>query len=124
MSNAYRLIIVFVCVVLSSCVQQINEERVDWHRGARYGRVLEMVTAQEGDLAAHDCLGANKPSESSQQFARVHYRGSRLPHNVVALVPYGLDLRPGDEVELWPSECSEGRMARVGRKLLPAAQAN
>jgi hypothetical protein len=101
--------------LLSSCAQPLGNGPVDWDHGARRGRVLDTLDADAAAPAVRDCTGA----AAQGRYARVRYRGSRLHHTVVAALPDGVDVRTGDEVELWPAACAEGRLARVERVLPP-----
>lgn len=110
-----------VCALLAACAQPVNSDRVDWDRGARYGRVLEVLAPQAAEAEARACLGPDRPLPAGQRYVRVRYRATRLHHKVVATVDDGLSLRAGDEVELWPEDCGAGRLARIGRVLPPSA---
>jgi len=107
-----------LCALLSACVGPVANERVDWAHGASYGRVLERLTPQAAAGEVQACLGA-APAPAGAAYAMIRYRRTRLHHNVVALVPDGLALRVGDEVELWPADCAHGRLAHVERVLPP-----
>jgi len=101
--------------LLSSCAQPLGNGPVDWDHGARRGRVLETLDAGTAAAAVQACTGAG----AQGRFAKVRYRGSRLHHTVVAALPDDVDVRSGDEVELRPAACAEGRLARVERVLPP-----
>jgi hypothetical protein len=92
---------------------------VDWDHGARRGRVLATLDAGAAASAVQACTGA----AAQGHYATVRYRGSRLHHTVVAALPEGVDVRTGDEVELWPAACAEGRLARVERVLAARTEA-
>lgn len=104
--------------LLAACAQPVGNERVDWDHGARHGRVLETLAPQEAAAQARACLGARALPDGAQ-FVTVRYRLNRLHRNVVAAAPAGLALHPGDEVEMWPEDCDQGRPARVERVLPP-----
>lgn len=110
-----------VCGLLSACSQPINNERVDWDHGARFGRVLELATPQMAQAEARACLGESALVRPSAAYVRVRYRTGRMHRIVIAAVPDGLALHAGDEVELWPADCGAGHMARVERVLAPVA---
>lgn len=107
-----------LCALLSACVGPVPNERVDWGHGASYGRVLELLTPQAAAAHVQACLGSVQVPAGAA-YAMIRYRRTRLHHNIVAVVPDGLALRVGDEVELWPEDCGKGRMAHVGRVLPP-----
>jgi len=105
-----------LCLLLSSCAQPLGNGPVDWDHGARRGRVLATLDAGAAASAVQACV----PGAALQaRYAMVRYRGSRLHHNVVAALPEGVDVATGDQVELWPARCDEGRLARVERVLPP-----
>jgi hypothetical protein len=101
--------------LLSSCAQPLGNGPVDWDHGARRGRVLATLDADAAAPAVQACAGAM----AQGRYAQVRYRGARLHHTVVAALPEGVDVRTGDEVELRPPACAEGRLARVERVLPP-----
>jgi hypothetical protein len=107
-----------VGALLSACVGPVPNERVDWGHGASYGRVLELLTPQAAAAHVQACLGS-VPAPAGAAYAMIRYRRTRLHHNIVAVVPDGLALRVGDEVELWPEDCAQHRPAQVGRVLPP-----
>lgn len=104
------------CGVLTSCAPTLGHGPIDWEHGARRARVLALSTPEAGAAAAHAC-GAQAPPDA--HYVQVRYRHARLYRNVVALLPADLAARPGDEVELRPGDCDEGRLARVERVLPP-----
>jgi hypothetical protein len=105
-----------LCLLLPSCAQPLGNGPVDWDHGARRGRVLETLDAGAAAFLVQACA----PGTALQaRYAKVRYRGSRLHHTVVATLPDGVDVGTGDEVELWPARCDEGRLARVERVLPP-----
>jgi hypothetical protein len=112
-----------VCILLSSCAQPLGKGPVDWEHGARRGRVLELLTPDAAWSVVQACAPQADGADAPQRFAKVRYRGTRLHHTVVAALPGNVEAHVGDEVELWPANCSEKRMARVERVLAePAAR--
>lgn len=107
-----------LCALLSACVGPIGNERVDWAHGARHGRVLALLTPQAAAPDVQACLGTGAVL-ADMLYVKLRYRGTRLHHTIVTVVPAGLALRPGDEVELRPGDCAQGRLARIERVLPP-----
>lgn len=107
-----------VCSLLSSCAQPLGKGTVDWDHGARRGHVLEVLTADAALSAVQACTAPVDGADTPRRFAKVRYRGTRQHHTVVATLPDNVDAHMGDEVELWPADCSEKRMARVERVLV------
>ncbi|WP_075794766.1 hypothetical protein [Massilia putida] len=105
-----------LCLLLSSCAQPLGNGPVDWDHGARRGRVLEMLDAGAAASLVQACVPGTALQE---RYAKVRYRGARLHHTVVATLPDGVAVGTGDEVELRPARCDEGRLARVERVLPP-----
>lgn len=113
-----RLAGLSLILLLSSCAQPLGKGPVDWDHGARRGRVLETLDAAAAAPSVQSCA----PGTAAQGvYAKVRYRGARLHHTVVAILPAGVDVRTGDEVELWPADCAAGRLARVERVLREAS---
>jgi hypothetical protein len=108
-----------LCLLLSSCAQPLGNGPVDWDHGARRGRVLALLDAAAAGAAVQACVPGTVPQA---RYAKVRYRGSRLHHTVVAALPDGVMVATGDEVELWPPRCGEGRLARVERVLRAEAR--
>jgi hypothetical protein len=102
---------------LAGCAGPIGDELVDWDHGARHGRVLELLDAQAGSAAVQACIGAAAALPAGQVYAKVRYRKTRMHHNVVALVPAGLNVQVRDGVELWPDDCAHGEPAHISRVL-------
>jgi hypothetical protein len=112
------LIGIAICGLLTSCAGSPGNGDVDWDHGARRARVLEVLGRQAAATEARACAPAGWDWQAERSYVLVRYRnGHRLHHNTVAAVPEGLALRPGDQVELWPEDCGERRLARVGRLL-------
>lgn len=107
-----------VCILLSSCAQPLGRGTVDWDHGARRGHVLEVLSADAASSIVQACTAQVGGADALQHFVKVRYRGTRLHHTVVAALPSNVEAHVGDEVELWPANCSEKRMARVERVLV------
>jgi hypothetical protein len=108
---------IMACIFLTSCAQPLGHGEIDWDRGARRAMVLEILTPQAAEAEARTCVSAGWDWHAGRAYARVRYRRVRHYRNAVATVPVDLALRPGDEIELWPGDCSQGRLGRVERVL-------
>jgi hypothetical protein len=95
---------------------------VDWGHGARYGRVLEVLSPNVGQASIQGCAGKHATFTPDQQFVKVHYRKTRMYHDVIALVPSGLGVQKNDAVELWPGDCESGTAPRISRVLPPLSK--
>lgn len=114
---AAPIIVSVVCILLSSCAQPLGKGTVDWDHGARRGHVLEVLSPDAARSVVQACTAQADGVDAPQRFAKVRYRGTRLHHTVVAALPSNVEAHVGDEVELWPANCAEKRMARVERVL-------
>ncbi|MGJ7913866.1 hypothetical protein ACI48D_00110 [Massilia sp. LXY-6] len=122
MRIGHTFIGILACSFLASCTQPLGHGEIDWDHGARRARVLEVLSPQAAEAEARDCAPAGWNWQAGHAYARVRYRVVRLHRNTVATLPEGLALQPGDEVELWPENCGEHRLARVERRLSAPAQ--
>lgn len=111
---------VLLALGLTACAQS---PLADWEHGARRARVIDAVDPAVVRELLPSCLQA-LPAEqlAARQFVRVRYWHGRRPFVDVAEAPSGVALRAGDEVELWPEACAEGRPARVARMLAAAGE--
>ncbi|MGZ5182996.1 MAG: hypothetical protein ACXWC2_21170 [Ramlibacter sp.] len=117
MRTRHTFIGILACGLLASCTQPLGHGEIDWDLGARRARVLDILGPQAAEAEARDCAPAGWNWQAGGAYARVRYRSGRLHKNTLATMPEGLALQPGDEVELWPGDCGEHRLARIERRL-------
>lgn len=68
-----------------------------------------------------ECLAhLSKEDLASGRFVRLRYRHVRIAHSAVAELPSGLQVKIDDQVEVWPEDCSLGKISRISR-VLPVA---
>lgn len=95
--------------------------------GLKHGWVSGFYTAQTPRAELPACLAALPPERlEGHLFVKVDYRAVRRMMVEVAEVPtlVGADgqqsVRLGDRVELWPEDCTRGRLSRITRLMPPA----
>lgn len=113
----------FLALSLAACAQPQRAALADWEHGARRARVIEPVDPALVRAQLPSCLQAMPADElAARHFVRVRYWHGRRPIVEVAEAPTDVALHAGDEVELWPEACAEGRPARIARMLAAANQ--
>jgi hypothetical protein len=105
-------------VVLGGCATERGAP-LDWEHGARRASVVERYDAGTPRERLPACLAALPPAELSR-YARLRYRDGRLLLSAVAELPAD-GAAAGAMVELYPQDCAQGRLARIGRILPPAS---
>jgi hypothetical protein len=101
-------------LLLSACATDPGGKMVDWEHGAKHGWVVSAYAPDSVATALPPCL-ANLPTSefSTRRFVRVKYRHVRLMLYEVAELPPALDAKIGDRIELWPANCSAGKISRI-----------
>jgi hypothetical protein len=116
-SNRLRLLLLAI-PVLSACNLPPLDPDDNWDKGARTGRIMETYAAALPTTALPECLAALPKSDlAARRFVRVRYPHIRQSLTTIAEIPAGLNVAVGDLVEVWPHDCSEGKVSQVTRLL-------
>lgn len=122
MTHFYRIsfhhsLIVMLTVGLSACG---GVPIVDWENGARVGKVVDMIDPQAPVTDVRPCIAALLTKTlADKHFARVAIHGVRSVRVDIAEMPVGVPTTPGTAVEIYPSNCTDGKLGRVTRALPP-----
>ncbi|CDG83209.1 hypothetical protein [Janthinobacterium agaricidamnosum] len=105
--------------LLSSCASD-KPASVDWRHGAKHGDIAGFYDADTPRDSLPACL-AQLPAEqlAQQRYVKIHYHHVRRMLVEVALLPDGQQVALGDKVELWPEDCSLGKLSRITQFLSP-----
>ncbi|MET3135263.1 hypothetical protein AAKU55_005571 [Oxalobacteraceae bacterium GrIS 1.11] len=105
-------------VTLNACAPA---PKVAWESGARKAWIVKSYTPDTPREQLPACLAALPPHDlATHHYVQVRYRHVRRMHVTAAELPDSVQAVDGDEVELWPEDCSIGAVSRI-TKLLPAA---
>ncbi|MDP9108846.1 MAG: hypothetical protein M3N23_07230 [Pseudomonadota bacterium] len=109
------IVTVTMLSTLAGCATGGDELRAN---GARRGTIAQLYTAKTARADLPECLAALPPEELTRRhFVRVDYKHVRHLFSTVAEVAEGVDLRTGQQVEVWLDDCAHGRFGRIGRSL-------
>ena len=110
-----------VILYLHGCANLSSENPgVDWQHGAKRGTVSQIFTADSPVEGLPSCLaGLPKPLRQGRQFAHIEYRHIRHLFATLAEIPRGSVVKVGQQIEVWPVDCTAERFARIG-KTFPA----
>ena len=109
------IVTVTMLASLAGCATGGDELRAN---GARRGTIVQLYNAQTTRTDLPECVAALPPAELTRRhFVRVDYKHVRHLFSTVAEVADGVDLRTGQQVEVWLDDCAQGRFGRIGRIL-------
>ena len=91
---------------------------IDWIAGGRHGWVLDEYDESAAKESLPNCLKTlSKDDFSNKHYVKIHYKNIRKYVEVVAEVPTSMHLIKGDEVEVYPEKCSEGKLSHITKLL-------
>ncbi len=105
--------------LLSSCASD-TPASVDWQHGAKHGEIAGFYGPDTPRDSLPACL-AQLPAEqlTRQRYVKINYHHVRRMLIEVAPLPDGQQAAIGDKVELWPEDCSLGKLSRITQFLSP-----
>jgi len=107
-------------LVLSVCASPSPESMADWRHGAKHAWVVAVPAPEVETAQLSDCLPQlSKADQTTRRLVKVRYWHVRQTFYTIAELPSTLQANVGDEVELWPADCAQGRISQVSRKLAP-----
>jgi hypothetical protein len=112
--------------LLAACAPLPAEHDVDWKNGAKHGWVSGFYTADTPLADLPKCLADLPPGQlAGHLFVKIDYRSVRRMMVEVAEVPGGTaqTVKLGDRVELWPQDCSRGKLSRISKMMAAPAPA-
>jgi hypothetical protein len=110
-------------LLLTSCASSFDQPAIDWQNGAKRGWIVSFYTPDSASVDLPNCL-ANLPKAdlATRHFVKVEYRHVRQMYSEVAELPAAMQAKINDQVELWPEDCSRGKISRIARVLPPLSQ--
>ncbi|MFZ6773322.1 hypothetical protein ACO0LB_11465 [Undibacterium sp. SXout7W] len=114
-----NIVIHFLALIsLALPLLEAKASDVDWVHGGRHGWVLEVYDENSAKESLPDCLKMLPKDElSHKHFVKVHYKNIKKHVEVFAEVPSSMELGKGDEVEVFPEKCSEGKLSHITKLL-------
>ena len=110
-------------LLLTSCVSNLDRPEIDWQHGAKRGWIAKFYQPDTPDFDLPECLAAlSKADLARRHFVKVKYRHVRRMVSTIAEVPDALQVKIDGEVEIWPADCSRGKIGRISRLLSSASQ--
>ena len=114
--SIYLARLTLVVIALSSCANNSTLGYIDWKNGARRGVVQEVVDSSWSASRRPPCLEHKTADEyAALQLVEVRYRATKVIRSSIAASPYGIKLKKGDIVELYPADCHDGAFGLVSR---------
>ncbi|HTD02231.1 hypothetical protein [Undibacterium sp.] len=106
----------------ASSTTAADRPQVNWQEGAKLGTIEYIYDAETPEKDLPDCLATLPKKElSSRHFVKVWYRHVRLMRHEVAELPDDLlHAKVDDHVEIWPADCSRGKLSRISKVFSPA----
>ena len=119
MSSKRRLVSAILNVLLlCACSSPPSELSADWRNGAKRGWIVGIFVPDSASEDIPSCLARLSPAErSSRQFVKFRYWHARQTITEVAELPPDLLVKIDDRVEVWPDNCSQGKVSRISRVL-------
>lgn len=105
-------------LLLAACASKSDTRVVNWQQGGKRAWVVSELDPNAPLATLRPCLANLSAADyASRHFVEVRYHHARLIHHEIAEVPPGLAIKAGDEIELWPADCSSGKLSRIGKAL-------
>ncbi len=108
----------FLCASLMTInIAYAEKPEIDWQRGAKLGTIALFYTAETPVKDLPECLAAlSKEELMAKHFVKVWYHHVRLIRNEVAELPSSMpEAKLADQVEIWPADCSKGKLSRISQ---------
>jgi hypothetical protein len=116
-------LLILSALLLSACTLNSADRMVDWKHGAKLGWIVSTYVPGSDAADLPKCL-ADLPSadRATSHFVKVSYRHVRQMRYEVAELPPELQAKNDDRIELWPADCSLGKISRISRVFSSTAQ--
>lgn len=104
-------------LIFSFCAMAIFDNAVateiHWDQGTRRAWVLEVINTRPVAGELLPCLDSLSDDEiQKRHFIKVHFRHIRKFVTAIAEVTQDIELKTGDEIEIAPEKCSEGKFSK------------
>jgi hypothetical protein len=103
-----------------------QQPEINWEQDAKRGTIIFLYDARTPQKDLPHCLALlnlSKENLDAGHYARIAYHHIRQMHQEVAQLPDSLSqAKLDDQVEIWPANCSKGKLSRVSQiRIHPAA---
>ena len=116
---SFKFIVSFIlsAIWMSTNIAYAEKPVIAWQQGAKLGTIALFYTAETPVKDLPECL-ATLPKEeiSAKRYVKVWYHHVRHIRNEVAELPSSMqDAKLADHVEIWPADCSKGKLSRISQ---------
>ncbi len=110
-----RIATCVVALILTACG---GVPLVDWEHGAKRGEIVERVNSEVTQSSLPPCIAILPASaRRGHTFVKVYRYLRRFISIEYAELPPGVSAAVGTQVEIYPAECNDGKLARIARQL-------
>lgn len=104
-------------LLLTSCATTAPDGEVDWQHGAKRGWIVKIYPPKSVPADSAECLSALSAADvATRHFVKIDYRHVRQMFSTIAeLPPDAPKPRLDEQVEFWPGNCSDGKVAHITR---------
>lgn len=109
---------IILALQLTACASSSQVPSADWRNGAKHAQIVQFYTFDVPSTELPECLASVSETErATNHFVKVQYRHARRMFYAVAELPESMPAKIDDKVELWPEDCSRGKISRISRIL-------
>ena len=114
-----KLGFILVCAFyLTSCSLTSPEMETDWKHGAKHAWVVKSYDPSSSQSELPACLSRLDRKEfATRNFIQIRYHHAKRMLYEVAELPADQQVNAGDELEVWPEDCTQGKLSRISRVL-------
>ena len=110
--------ILLCAIFLAGCTSLQHPVPVDWEHGGKRGTVTRTFDATTPAEQLPPCLKALPVGElAAHRYVEVEAMHRRHVYRDAGALPDGMSAAPGDTVEIYTKNCSEGSLSRISRRL-------
>lgn len=116
-SFTYAKYFLLCASLLTINIAHAERSEINWQQGAKLGTIVLFYTAETPAKDLPECLShLSKEELATKHYVKVSYHHVRLTHHEVAELPKELlHVKLEDHVEIWPENCSNGKLSRVSQ---------
>lgn len=94
-----------------------EQHAINWQVGAKLGTIALFYSNETPAKDLPECLSLlSKEELATKHYVKVWYHHGRLIQNEVAELPSDLlHAKLEDHVEIWPADCSKGKLSRISQ---------
>ncbi len=113
-------------LIVAGSSARAQQPEISWEQDAKRGTIIFLYDARTPQKDLPHCLALlnlSKENLDAGHYARIAYHHIRQMHQEVAQLPDNLSqAKLDDQVEIWPANCSKGKLSRVSQiRIHPAA---